>query len=611
MAAGPRRLCPARAVTWGDKFHLKGRNQLVKRHSCYFHGLLMAGVVGASLGITAQTPVWAQNIAQFTAQVPASETKTLAVIAVNSYDELVADIGFAGSLADRPETGQMVDGMIALFTQGKGLAGVDKSKPWGIVVQTDGEQVLPIGCLPVTNLDEVLSLTQPFGTRVEENSEGIKVISMPNQQTLYAKTKGGWAFLSLSAESLASAPSNPSVLLSKLIEDYDVAARISMPNLPEKYKKQAIDALQAGLKQGLEQQPNEDEAQFQARKQLAEAQMEQIVQMIEEIDEVTVGWALDAREQRAYADFTYTFLPDSKMAKQMNSYDQPQTNFAGFYQSSAAVTMSFASKTDPALIQEDLEQFRATMQTVRQQVTKALDEENEFPDDAARDAVKAAMNDFIDALEATIATGQIDGGATLQLEPEKFTLVFGMLVKDPSKIEGALKKLAAAAEKDPDFPGVQWNAATHDGVNFHTMQVPVRDPDAKVSRLLGDKVNVAIGIGPNAVYVAVGKDYLEAVNQAIDASKADPNKSVPPFEVAASLGPIMAMAAANAETADQRQLAQTIADMLQGEAQGRDHVRMVGQFIPNGQRYRVEAEEGVLRAMGKAAATAQEKAQQP
>jgi hypothetical protein len=583
----------------------------VKRQFSYIHGLLMAALVGASLGIAAQTPVWAQTDVQIKAPAAASQTKTLAVVAVNSYDELVADIGFAGSLADRPETGQMIDGMIALFTQGKGLTGVDKSKPWGVVVQTDGEQILPIGCLPVTSLDEVVSLGQPFGIQVNENSEGIKEITLPNQQTLYATAKGGWAFLSLSSEALASAPSNPSALLSKLVADYDVAVRISVPNAPEMYKKKAIDAMQAGLKQGLEQQPNEDDAAFEARKQLSEAQMAQIVRMINAIDEVTVGWALDAQQQRAYADFTYTFLPDSKMAKQMNSYGQPQTNFAGFYQSDAAVTMSFASKTDPSLIQDDIEQFRATMQTMRQQAMKALDEENEFPDDATRDAVKAAMNDFIDVLVSTIEAGEMDGGASLQLEPEKMTFVAGMLVKDPAKLEGALKKLAAAAEKDPNFPGVQWNAATHGGVNFHTMQVPVRDADPKVARLLGDKVDVAIGIGPNAIYVAAGQDYLEAVNRAIDASVADPNKAVPPFEVAVSLGPIMAMSAAYQDDAKGRQIAKSIADMLQGEAQGRDHIRMVGQFIPNGLRYRVEAEEGVLRAIGKAAAVAQEQAQQP
>jgi hypothetical protein len=585
----------------------------VKRLSNCFHGvkfLFVATLLGGSLGLATQTPLWAQSEPKITAQVAPAEVKTLAVVAMNSYDEIVSDVNFAGSLADRPETGQMIDGMISLFTQGKGLVGVDKSKPWGVVVQTDGLQMMPIGCLPVTSLDQLLSIGVPFGLQVTENSDGIKVITLPNQQTIYAKAKDGWAFVSMSADTLAYAPANPMALLSKLVADYDMAAQISIQNAPEMYRQQAISALQAGLKEGLEQKPDESDEQFQARQKLAEGQMDQIVKMIKEVDDVTIGWAIDSQQQRAFADFTYRFLPDSKMAKQLSSYGQPQTNFAGFYKSDAALTLSFASKTDPDLIKDDVDQIRASMQTVRQQVMKALDEENEFPDDATRDAVKAAMNDVMDALEATASAGQMDGGASLQLQPDKCTVVAGMLVKSPEKIESALKKLSDVAEKDPDFPGIQWNAASHAGVNFHTLQVPVPEGEKNARRLFGEKVNVAVGIGPESVYFAVGPDYLEAINQAIDASAADPNKEVPPFEVSFSLGPIMAVSAAYEEDAKQKQVAQTIADMLQGEAQGRDHVRMVGHFIPNGLRYRIEAEEGVLRAIGKAAAEAQEQAQQ-
>ena len=55
---------------------------------------------------------------------------------------------------------------------------------------------------------------------------------------------------------------------------------------------------------------------------------------------------------------------------------------------------------------------------------------------------------------------------------------------------------------------------------------------------------------------------------------------------------------------------QAIADMLKNDAQGRDHIRASGTLIENGLKYRFEAEEGVLRAIGKAAMMAQQKAQQ-
>ena len=49
--------------------------------------------------------------------------------------------------------------------------------------------------------------------------------------------------------------------------------------------------------------------------------------------------------------------------------------------------------------------------------------------------------------------------------------------------------------------------------------------------------------------------------------------------------------------------------MLKNDAQGRDHIRASATLIENGLKYRFEAEEGVLRAIGKAAMLAQQKAQ--
>ncbi len=215
------------------------------------------------------------------------------------------------------------------------------------------------------------------------------------------------------------------------------------------------------------------------------------------------------------------------------------------------------------------------------------------------------MSDFLDAFQATIESGQMDGGAALQMGADKLTLVAAVQIKEPGKFESGFKKLAELAAKEPDFKGVQWNAAKHEGVNFHTMAIPVPADKAEARKMFGEQVDVAIGIGSDAVYVALGNDNLAAVNKAIDDSKANPGKAVPPFEFSLSLGQVMEFAAANAEE-KQRPMLQSIADMLKSNAQGRDHVRASGILIENGLKYHFEAEEGVLRAIGKAAMMAQQ-----
>jgi hypothetical protein len=71
----------------------------------------------------------------------------------------------------------------------------------------------------------------------------------------------------------------------------------------------------------------------------------------------------------------------------------------------------------------------------------------------------------------------------------------------------------------------------------------------------------------------------------------------------------MEVVAANAKP-EGRPVLEQIANMLKNDVQGRDHIRASGKLIENGASYRFEAEEGVLRAIGKATMIAQQQAQQ-
>ncbi len=536
---------------------------------------------------------------------PAGQLKVLAVVAGARYEKLIGDISFLGSLAGKPEAGQMVEGGLSLFTQGKGANAIDKSKPWGVIVQTDGAGFYPVGCLPIGKASDVLDVAKAYGAEIKDGENGTKEMVMPNHRSLFVKAQNDMVYISIAASSLSRLPANPQELLTRMVGDYDLSAAVSVKNIPEGYRQFAMQAMQAGLQQGMKQLPGESDEDYAQRQRMAEGQIAQMTRMINEIDSIKFGWAVDSKQQRTYLDFTYQFMPGSKMAQQVAAYGQPRTNFAGFFQPNAAATVVVATKSDPKLIAEDLAQFEKMMQNSQQQLNKEIDKK--VDDAEAREALKAAAADCFDAFEETVKEGQIDGGAALHLSPDSLTLVAGVHVKEPTKIESALKKLETAAKKSPEFPGIKWNAANHAGVKFHTITVPVPQNQQAPRQMLGDEVNVAIGIGPESVYAAVGRDNIEAVGKAIDASAAAKEKAVPPFEFVLSLGPILEVAAAQAKEGRQKEILKSVADMLKNQAQGRDHVRAVGQVVPNGLRYRFEAEEGVLRAIGTAAAEAQKK----
>jgi hypothetical protein len=532
------------------------------------------------------------------AQGAPAKLKTLAVVAGARYEKLLGDATFLGPYLGQPAAGQMADAILAQYTMGKAATALDKTKPWGVIVQTDGAQFYYVACLPVANADDIIEIAKGFNAQVKDAENGVKELSIPNKPPMFLKAENGVAFLSISPSSLAKLPPNALEILGKMVGEYDLSVSLAVKNIPEMYRQFAIGAMQAGLQQSMKKLPDESDDQFADRQRLAEGQIGQITKLINEVDTVKVGWGIDVAEKRTFFDLTYQFVPDSKMAKQVAAYSQPNTNFAGFYQPDAAATAMVATKADPKLIADDLAQFDNMMRSLRSQAEREIEKKHSDPQE--REVIKAALDDVFDAIEATIKEGQIDGGAALSARPDSVTFISGVHIKEPAKIEDALKKSEELFKKQPGFPGVKWDAANHAGVKLHTLTAPVPEDKKGPRKMFGENFDMTFGIGSDAVYVAFGKDNIAALGKAIDASVADRSKTVPPFALSISLGKIMAVAA-DAKEGPQQAALQAIADKLNGEAKGRDHIRATGSVIPNGLRYRVEAEEGVLQAVGTAA----------
>jgi hypothetical protein len=525
--------------------------------------------------------------------------KLLAIVTLSGYDAILKDVNFVGSLAGQPQAAQQLDMMLQMFTQNKGLAGLDKSRPLGVFVLSDGADFQGALCVPVTDISALLEVLEPFGVTSEDQGDGTQTLSVGGTH-LFLRSKGPWAFLSPLPQSLTNLPDDPSTYFASLAKQYDIGVQVMVQNVPEHLRLMAVEQLSQSMESGLQQLPDEDAQAYALRKSVAQAQLQQVTRMIQEIDQLTLGIQLDGDEQRAMVDLAFTAVEETTLAEQIADYSNANTNYAGFFQPDAAMMLSFASK----ITKEESAQFNQMFGTIRQQVMKSIDDQEDLPSDEARDVMKSALGDFLDALQGTVKAGMMDGGAVLNMAPESLTLVAGGFVGDPSKIESGLKKIADLAKEEPKFPGIQWNDHHHGDVQFHTMSIPVPEDKPEPRQLFGEALDIVVGIGNQSVYFSLGKNCLDAVKQVIDASKANPGKPIAPMEMTVSLSQIMAVASTFAKEEDKGQL-EMIANMLEGESSGRDHVRLVLQPIDGGLRYRLEAEEGVLRAFGMAAMAAQ------
>ena len=536
-----------------------------------------------------------------TADSPAPDVmKPMAIVTLNGYDQILEDVNFVGTMMGQPQAAQQLEMMLQMFTQNKGLAGLDKTRPLGAFVISDGANFQGALCLPVTDCDALLEVLEPFGISVEDQEDGIQPLSVGGTP-LYLRCQGPWAFVSPLRQSLRNLPDDPGSYFTPMAEQYDIGIQVMVQNVPENFRQLAIAQLSQGMEAVLKKLPNEEDQDYALRKSVAEAQLRQITRMIEEIDKLTLGVQLDGNAERAVVDLAFTPVQETDLAKQIADYGDAKTNYAGFFQPDAAMTLSFASK----ITKEESAQFNQMFGTIRKQVMKSIDDRKDLPSDDAREAMKSASGDFLDALKETVEAGVMDGGAVLNLTPESLTLVAGGFVGDPGKVENGLKKIAELAQGEAKFPGIEWNDDSHGDIQFHTMSIPVPESQDEPRQLFGETLDVAIGIGKQSVYFSLGKNCLDAVKQVIDASLANPDKSIAPAEMTVSLGQIMAVATAFAKEKDKGRL-EMIASALEGESSGRDHLRLVLQPIDGGGlRYRLEAEEGVLRAFGMAAMAAQ------
>ncbi len=542
------------------------------------------------------------------AQAPAAvETKTIAVAALTNYNQLIKEITFLGGLGGNPNAGDWVEGMIAFFTGGRGLEGLDKNRPIGVVVQTDGAGFAPIGCLPIADLTPVLELAENFALEPIDNGDGVYELELP-EQTIYFQQVGEWTFVSNTPEALAQAPADPAKDLQKLVEKYDLGVTLYSQNLPAMYRQIALEQLRQGMEEGLVQQENETEEEFQARRALAETQIAQISDLIDGLNVVTIGWSIDAEKKHTFIDAELTALEGTDLALAMTTYENATSGVTGFHRPQAAASFLTSGVTPPELLEKQKAQNEAAIEMVRSQIDKALQEqieEGKIPDDPdVQEAIKGATSDLVDVYADMIRNGRVEVGGSLDLAGEGFDAIAAGYVPDPTKVEAAFKKLAEAAAKEPKFPGVEWAYATHAGVTLHGMTVPVPEEAGQAREALGESVRLIMGVGGERVYFAMGPRGEESLKKAIDESAAKAGQPIsPPGELIVSVGQILTAAEKVAPPNAAPMIGMILSGMEDVPA-GADRLIVTSEPIDGGLRVRYLLEEGVLKAIGQAAATA-------
>ena len=525
-------------------------------------------------------------------QLLAQTVKPVLVVSVSSIEDTLADIMYVTKAAGQEDVGRTATGAGNIY-----LNGIDKKKPIGVYVapKPNSSEFVPVGFVPVSDLKTFLKTFEAFIGAPKDAGDGVLEIGSGGV-SIFIKEKTGWAFVSNAKENLADVPADPAALLGNLPKEYTLAVKANVANVPADLKKVAVDAIKEGFERGLQNNPRGG-ADAELLEKVQRNQLESLVKMADELDEIMIGFAIDGPGKRTYLDVNVTAKEGTSLAKQYALLADSKSSFAGFLLPNAAANFNVTQ----TMLKEDVDQAVGLFKGIKANALKEIDNDPNL-DMAKRAAAKEVLGSLMDAFTKTIEGGKLDGGAVLMLEAKSLDFAAGGLVANGKEIEDSFKRLIDLAKNEPDFPTVKLNSGSHGGITVHSITAPIPDSEREAREILGDKVNIILGVGPKAVYISFGKNAESLLKQVIDKSAQDGSKSVQPMQLNVALLPILKFAASMDNSGNNKILEEMIKTL---GPTGKDKINIVSQPIKNGNNLRIQVEEGILQAIGAAAKEAQ------
>jgi hypothetical protein len=528
----------------------------------------------------------------------AADPKPALTIAFAGYDQLLSDLKALDELGGHAKLADLVEAHIKSQTQDKELFGLDKSRPWGVLVSLgEGDQPVVQGYLPIADLKGLLSSMPGEAPAADANG----VYKLPVGDTpLFAKQKGNWAVFANGVEALDGAPADPTPAIADLAKKYLLSVRGSAQNVPEASRESALNTLRGILEFSLATQQSASEEQRAMVAANVKQAIEKLQKIGKELDTLVIGVGLDASSKSLFLDVETRGLEGSDLAKRFAALKGAKTDFAGFASlPGVAMSMLAAGTADD----EQVADLKTMLANYRTAVNKVLDA-NEPLGDKKRDLLKQFVGDLAEVVEKTAELKKSDAGMAIVLEDGP-AAVWGFRIAEGAKLEAAIKKLVAEIGKETPELGekIKLDAEKYEGVNFHVVKIPLPDPEAV--KVFGDSIQIVVGTGPTSLYLGAGKDPVGTIKKAIDGSKASPGKTINPVDAVISATPIAKFFAKvipedNPSDAESKKLFAKVAASL-AKSGGKDHVKITVKSVSRGENMRLYVESGITKAILNAA----------
>jgi hypothetical protein len=190
------------------------------------------------------------------------------------------------------------------------------------------------------------------------------------------------------------------------------------------------------------------------------------------------------------------------------------------------------------------------------------------------------------------------------LTPKAATTLLAGYIADGDLLDKVLHAIAKDILEDHPDAGqfLKMDAEKSHGIKFHTISIPIpqeADNRQAVVGMIGESLEIVIGVGKEHGYLAAGRDALPALKKAIAVSSAAGATPVRPVEVSLAFRPIANLTAEIGKPQDRSKGAMANEELK--KTPGKDHVLLTVRPISNGVQAHLEVEQGLLRVIGRLA----------
>ncbi|MFM8634405.1 MAG: hypothetical protein ACKOEX_06285 [Planctomycetia bacterium] len=432
----------------------------------------------------------------------AADPDVLGIVAIDSYGDLKKQLTWVGGQVGQPGLAAIAESLLMVATQGRGLAGLDVSRPLGVIVTANGPMPLVHGYVPVKNLDKLLeSLEAAIGPT--ESDGDVRRLVLPSGITIdfveRETPSGAWAVAGIPGT--GTGVDDPLPLLEKVVSPFSIGAELFPSLMPEPLRKQ--------LEMLLDRAAGAAEAQGQ---RIDPDAVRAFVATLRDTESLALGIAIDPPGKQLFLETSSTQVAGSDGA---SSAAAPQI----------ALTVGAPEATEGSRPTIRGYVAHAVPTAVQTQITASLDAALATEDD---DPLAASLGStFRSLVAAMMEAGGLDAAITVDTSrvtkdaplPE---LTLGARIKDGAALEARVKKLLGKASSLPPGMKVAFDTGKAGAATLHTISLDLAETPAEEQ--FGKSADLTLAVAPKYAFGLAGGDVQARAAAGLAASgKPDAN----------------------------------------------------------------------------------------